>query len=111
VLAWDSASDLRVIPNIYSETVVVDSSPALWDLTRGPEETVMLLLVLVPSLHSIDIYFLISANIASINFPLHLTRVLNTMKFMPSVVLLIRGGRNLEGEGGLLLLHAAHCIV
>ncbi|XP_078150572.1 phosphatidylinositol deacylase isoform X2 [Carex rostrata] len=44
VLAWDSASDLRVIPNVYSETIVVDSSPALWGLAKGSEKTNVLLL-------------------------------------------------------------------
>ncbi|KAJ4815701.1 GPI inositol-deacylase [Rhynchospora pubera] len=44
VLAWDSASDLHVIPNMYSETVVVDSFPALWGLAKGSEKTNVLLL-------------------------------------------------------------------
>ncbi|CAM0950809.1 unnamed protein product [Alopecurus aequalis] len=43
-LAWDSVSGLHIIPNIYSETVMVDSSPATWDSHRGAERTVVLVL-------------------------------------------------------------------
>lgn len=58
VLAWDSASDLRVIPNVYSETIVVDSSPALWGLAKGSEKTNVLLLVSTPSSFQL-MYFLL----------------------------------------------------
>ncbi|KAL3526141.1 hypothetical protein ACH5RR_014513 [Cinchona calisaya] len=44
-LAWDATSGLHVFPNLYSETLVVDSSPALWMSTQGSEKTVVLLLV------------------------------------------------------------------
>ncbi|KAK2985383.1 hypothetical protein RJ640_029340 [Escallonia rubra] len=44
-LAWDATSGLRIFPNLYSETIVVDSSPALWNPSRGSEKTAVLLLV------------------------------------------------------------------
>ncbi|KAM7467704.1 hypothetical protein LguiB_015266 [Lonicera macranthoides] len=44
-LAWDSTSGLHVFPNLYSETIEVDSSPALWSSTQGSEKTTVLLLV------------------------------------------------------------------
>ncbi|KMZ73655.1 hypothetical protein ZOSMA_144G00150 [Zostera marina] len=44
-LAWDSTSGLHIIPNLVSETLVVDSSPAFWDLSQGFEKTAVLLLV------------------------------------------------------------------
>ncbi|KAK1629882.1 hypothetical protein QYE76_004197 [Lolium multiflorum] len=43
-LAWDSVSGLHIIPNIYSATVVVDSSPATWDSHQGAERTTVLVL-------------------------------------------------------------------
>ncbi|XP_014758561.1 uncharacterized protein LOC100832898 isoform X4 [Brachypodium distachyon] len=43
-LAWDSVSGLHIIPNIYSETVVVDSSPAIWDTHHEAERTTVLVL-------------------------------------------------------------------
>ncbi|XP_072962414.1 uncharacterized protein [Typha angustifolia] len=43
--AWDSISGLHIIPNIYSETVTVDSSPAMLDSSQAPETTFVLLLV------------------------------------------------------------------
>ncbi|KAL5201355.1 hypothetical protein ABZP36_035709 [Zizania latifolia] len=43
-LTWDSASGLHIIPNIYSETIVVDSSPAFWDSHQGTERTTVLVL-------------------------------------------------------------------
>ncbi|TYH52604.1 hypothetical protein ES332_D09G039800v1 [Gossypium tomentosum] len=42
--AWDPTSGLHIFPNLYSETLVVDSSPALWTST-GAEKTVVLLLL------------------------------------------------------------------
>ncbi|KAL8137355.1 hypothetical protein V2J09_003356 [Rumex salicifolius] len=44
-LAWDSLSGLHVYPNLQSETVVVDSAPALWTSTQGSEKTTVLLLI------------------------------------------------------------------
>ncbi|CAI9111514.1 OLC1v1011757C1 [Oldenlandia corymbosa var. corymbosa] len=44
-LAWDSTSGLHIFPNLYSETLVVDSSPALWTSTQWSEKTSVLLLV------------------------------------------------------------------
>nr|CAB3452976.1 unnamed protein product [Digitaria exilis] len=43
-LAWDSVSGLHIIPNIYSETVVVDSSPAFWDSPEGTDRTAVMIL-------------------------------------------------------------------
>lgn len=43
-LAWDSASGLHVYPNLYSETITIDSSPALWS-SQSPEKTTVMLLV------------------------------------------------------------------
>uniref|UniRef100_A0ACD5Y3E2 Uncharacterized protein n=1 Tax=Avena sativa TaxID=4498 RepID=A0ACD5Y3E2_AVESA len=43
-LALDSVSGLHIIPNIYSEIVVVDSSPATWDSHQGAERTTVLVL-------------------------------------------------------------------
>lgn len=45
-LVWDTISGLRIFPNLFSETVVVDSSSALWSYTQGSEKTNALLLVL-----------------------------------------------------------------
>lgn len=44
-LAWDSTSGLHVFPNLYSETVLVDSTPALWTSSKGSEKTAVTLLV------------------------------------------------------------------
>ncbi|KHN10855.1 GPI inositol-deacylase [Glycine soja] len=44
-LAWDDTSGLHVYPNLNSETIVVDSSPAHWSSTQQSEKTVVLLLV------------------------------------------------------------------
>ncbi|PON44025.1 GPI inositol-deacylase PGAP1-like [Parasponia andersonii] len=43
--AWDDTSGLHVFPNLFSERIVVDSSPALWSSTPGSEKTNVLLLV------------------------------------------------------------------
>ncbi|MBA0599428.1 hypothetical protein Gorai_005648, partial [Gossypium raimondii] len=43
-LAWDPTSGLHVFPNLYSETLVVDSSPALRTSTGAEKTTVFLLL-------------------------------------------------------------------
>ncbi|XP_071697874.1 uncharacterized protein [Rutidosis leptorrhynchoides] len=44
-LAWDPTSGLHVFPNLYSRTIEVDSSPALWSSIHGSEHTNVLLLV------------------------------------------------------------------
>lgn len=44
-LIWDPLTGLAVIPNFYSETVAVDSSPALWGSYSGSKETAVVLLV------------------------------------------------------------------
>ncbi|KAK9271415.1 hypothetical protein L1049_027005 [Liquidambar formosana] len=44
-LAWDSTSGLHIFPNLYTETIVVDSSPALWSSIHGSEKTTVLLLL------------------------------------------------------------------
>nr|XP_043613112.1 uncharacterized protein LOC122585082 [Erigeron canadensis] len=44
-LAWEATSGLHIFPNLYSRTIEVDSSPALWSSTQGPEQTNILLLV------------------------------------------------------------------
>ncbi|KAH1193660.1 GPI inositol-deacylase [Glycine max] len=44
-LAWDDTSGLHVYPNLNSETIVVDSSPAHWSSTQKSEKTIVLLLV------------------------------------------------------------------
>ncbi|KAF7130134.1 hypothetical protein RHSIM_Rhsim10G0011500 [Rhododendron simsii] len=44
-LVWDTISGLQIFPNLFSETVVVDSSSALWSYTQGSEKTNALLLV------------------------------------------------------------------
>ncbi|WOK95247.1 GPI inositol-deacylase isoform X1 [Canna indica] len=44
-LAWDSLSGLHVIPNMYTETITVDSSPAMFDSSPESEKTNVLLLV------------------------------------------------------------------
>ncbi|CAN6181754.1 unnamed protein product [Urochloa humidicola] len=43
-LAWDSVSGLHIIPNMYSETIVVDSSPAFWDSPEGADRTTVMIL-------------------------------------------------------------------
>lgn len=44
-LAWDSTSGLHVTPNLYSETIIVDSSPAFWGPVQGSDKTTVLLMV------------------------------------------------------------------
>ncbi|KAL0377347.1 UNVERIFIED_CONTAM: GPI inositol-deacylase [Sesamum radiatum] len=44
-LAWDGTSGLHVFPNLYSETIVVDSSPALWTSSQESDKTSVFLLV------------------------------------------------------------------
>ncbi|KAE8662906.1 Hydrolase acting on ester bonds isoform 2 [Hibiscus syriacus] len=43
-LAWDPTSGLHVYPNLHSDTLLVDSSPALWTSTGTEKTTVLLLL-------------------------------------------------------------------
>ncbi|KAG8384921.1 hypothetical protein BUALT_Bualt04G0168400 [Buddleja alternifolia] len=44
-LAWDATSGLHVFPNLFSETIVVDSSPALWTSSQESDKTTVLILV------------------------------------------------------------------
>lgn len=44
-LAWDRTSGLHIYPNLISETVTVDSAPALWNSAQGSEKTTVMLLV------------------------------------------------------------------
>ncbi|XP_022633244.1 GPI inositol-deacylase isoform X1 [Vigna radiata var. radiata] len=44
-LAWDDTSGLHIYPNLNSEIIVVDSSPAYWSSTQQSEKTIVLLLV------------------------------------------------------------------
>ncbi|KAF2287332.1 hypothetical protein GH714_039652 [Hevea brasiliensis] len=44
-LAWDPTSGIHMFPNLHGETIIVDSSPALWSSTQGSERTTVLLLV------------------------------------------------------------------
>ncbi|KAK9126756.1 hypothetical protein Scep_015602 [Stephania cephalantha] len=44
-LAWDSSSGLHITPNLYSDTIMVDSSPAFWGTTQESDSTTVLLLV------------------------------------------------------------------
>uniref|UniRef100_A0A7N0T4W6 GPI inositol-deacylase n=1 Tax=Kalanchoe fedtschenkoi TaxID=63787 RepID=A0A7N0T4W6_KALFE len=44
-LAWDTTSGLHVFPNLYSETILVDSSPALWSSSEASDKTTILLIV------------------------------------------------------------------
>ncbi|KAF7801554.1 GPI inositol-deacylase isoform X1 [Senna tora] len=44
-LAYDDTSGLHIYPNLMSETVLVDSSPAHWSSTQHSEKTIVLLLV------------------------------------------------------------------
>ncbi|KAI4350570.1 hypothetical protein L6164_005017 [Bauhinia variegata] len=44
-LAWDDTSGLHVYPNLYSETILVDSLPAHWGSTQQADKTIVLLLV------------------------------------------------------------------
>lgn len=44
-LAWDEISGLHIFPNLQSETILVDSAPALWSSSAGSEKTTVLLLV------------------------------------------------------------------
>lgn len=44
-LAWDNTSGLHIYPNLNSETIVVDSSPAHWSSSQQSEKTIVLLLV------------------------------------------------------------------
>ncbi|XP_048327916.2 uncharacterized protein LOC107415154 isoform X1 [Ziziphus jujuba] len=42
--AWDNTSGLHIFPNLQSEIIIVDSSPALWSSNRDSEKTTVLLL-------------------------------------------------------------------
>ncbi|KAL5699949.1 hypothetical protein ACHQM5_025464 [Ranunculus cassubicifolius] len=44
-IAWDSTSGLHIFPNLNSETIAVDSSPALLESTTESDTTTVLLLV------------------------------------------------------------------
>uniref|UniRef100_A0A1D1YR07 GPI inositol-deacylase n=1 Tax=Anthurium amnicola TaxID=1678845 RepID=A0A1D1YR07_9ARAE len=44
-LAWDSTLGVHVVPNLYSDTIQVDSSPASWGSSPESEKTILLLLV------------------------------------------------------------------
>ncbi|XP_004514117.1 uncharacterized protein [Cicer arietinum] len=44
-LAWDDIAGLHIYPNLNSETIIVDSSPAQWSSPQQSEKTVVLLLV------------------------------------------------------------------
>ncbi|GER51917.1 GPI inositol-deacylase PGAP1-like protein, partial [Striga asiatica] len=44
-LAWDATSGLHVFPNLFSERIIVDSSPALWTSSKKSDKTTVLLLV------------------------------------------------------------------
>ncbi|RZC51018.1 hypothetical protein C5167_019441 [Papaver somniferum] len=44
-VVWDPISGLQIIPNLYSETILVDSSPAFWASTPGSEKTTVMLMV------------------------------------------------------------------
>ncbi|CAH9092271.1 unnamed protein product [Cuscuta epithymum] len=44
-MAWDASSGLNVFPNLYSETIMVDSSPGVWSSKPGSEKTNVLLLI------------------------------------------------------------------
>ncbi|KAK1315686.1 hypothetical protein QJS10_CPA05g02004 [Acorus calamus] len=44
-LAWDATSGLHIIPNLFTETVIVDSSPAMWSSAQGTDRTIILLMV------------------------------------------------------------------
>ncbi|KAL5057400.1 hypothetical protein RYX36_029004 [Vicia faba] len=44
-LAWDDISGLYIYPNLNSETIFVDSSPAQWSSTQQSDKTIVLLLV------------------------------------------------------------------
>lgn len=45
VLAWDTTSGLHIYPNMFSETISVDSSPGLCSFPQGSERTSLFLLV------------------------------------------------------------------
>ncbi|KAG9158254.1 hypothetical protein Leryth_000383 [Lithospermum erythrorhizon] len=44
-LAWDIVSGLHIYPNLDSKTIVVDSSPSLWESMEEAEKTTILLLI------------------------------------------------------------------
>nr|GLL18614.1 uncharacterized protein LOC109180424 isoform X1 [Ipomoea trifida] len=44
-MAWDATSGLHVFPNLYSETIMVDSSPGTWSSNSESEKTNVLLLI------------------------------------------------------------------
>ncbi|KAL4185775.1 hypothetical protein AMTRI_Chr10g232360 [Amborella trichopoda] len=47
-LVWDSTSGLHVIPNLYSETIAVDSSPAFWGSAALRSQTTTAFLMVDP---------------------------------------------------------------
>lgn len=70
-LAWDATSGLHVIPNLFTETILVDSSPALLGSTPETDKTTVLLLVCSLSnyffVHTIGISYLWLSVLASSN--------------------------------------------
>ncbi|KAL6135863.1 hypothetical protein ACLB2K_068088 [Fragaria x ananassa] len=44
--AWDETSGLHVFRNLYSDTIVVDSSPSLWSSPRSSEKTSVMLVII-----------------------------------------------------------------
>ncbi|CAN4079157.1 unnamed protein product [Withania somnifera] len=44
-LAWDVTSGLHIFPNLFLETILVDSFPALWSSSLGSEKTNVILLI------------------------------------------------------------------
>ena len=49
-LVWDPPYGLEVYPNLTSQVIVVDSSPATWGSAYGSEHTTILLLVCLGAL-------------------------------------------------------------
>ncbi|CAA6661528.1 unnamed protein product [Spirodela intermedia] len=45
-LAWDAMSGVHIVPNLYSEIIQVDSSPAKWGSNAESDKTTLLLLIM-----------------------------------------------------------------
>lgn len=89
-LAWDSSSGLHVFPNLYSETIVIDSSPALWS-SQSSEKTTSMLLVREVSCSKLVSVILIeteNSSVFSLSWPFcRLTLIAHTRQAFMSLLL------------------------
>ncbi|KDP27095.1 hypothetical protein JCGZ_20319 [Jatropha curcas] len=111
-LAWDPTSGLHIFPNLYGETIVVDSSPATWSSVQGSEKTTVLLLV---DPHcSYKISFAVSETAAASRFLLlyssQVVRVLRVNPVLVTALTAITLGCFVHPALGLFILLSYHAL-